>query len=211
MTAPANTLQDKRITIALPKGRLLAYIENHFIKRNLYCNFGGRALICEDVVNNIRWILVKNSDVPIYVHTGVAEMGIAGSDILNEYDYPISRLHSFDFGQAALCLIAQTASTYKDVYNGVKIASKYPHTTKRYLQKQGIEAQIIQLNGSLEIAPILQLAPFIVDIVQTGTTLTTHNLKVCETIATTEIVLVANLAYYKINAVYVDNLVERFS
>ena len=196
------------ITIAVPKGRLQHNIAEHFSVRGIRCHFTGRQLISKDNAHTIRWILVKNSDVPTYVATGIAALGIVGSDILGEHTHHLFRHFAFPFGKAKMCLINRQEETHNTLHNGVQVASKYTTAARNYLIKMGIAGSIYPLNGSLELAPLLGLAPFIIDIVQTGTTLASNNLKICTEIASTEICLISNPAYYKIYYKTVDTLIR---
>ena len=218
------------ITIAVPKGRLLANIQRYFAERGMPFDFEGRQLISADRVaaddngdgtdgsggiggrdsgaGDIRWILVKNSDVPTYVSSATAALGIVGSDILDEQRHRLFRHLAFPFGEAKMCLINGRDDNKNQLHNGVKIASKYTVASRRYLSQLGISGSIYTLNGSLELAPLLGLAPFIIDIVQTGKTLASNNLKICAEIMTTQVHLVSNPAYYKVYYKSVDTLIH---
>ena len=199
------------ITFALPKGRILEEITREFNAHGVACAFDDRLLIAENKQLGIRWLSVKNIDVPIYVHNGIAKLGIVGSDILGEYTFPLTKLHRFTFGAAKLALITTIDNAKNDLYNGATIATKYPVAAREYLHRIGVEARLIKLNGSLELAPLLGLAPYIIDIVQTGTTIRQHNLTICAEIANTSILLIANRSYYKLYHQDVDNLIDRLT
>jgi len=196
------------ITIAIPKGRLQSDIAEYCGARGIACEFEGRQLVTEDTERGVRWILVKNSDVPLYVASGIAALGIVGSDILDESHQHVFRHIVFPFGQAKLCLINKKDSAHNELHNGIKIASKYVAASKRYLAQLGISGSIYFLHGSLELAPLLGLAPFIIDIVQSGATIASNNLKICAEIAATHVYLISNPAYYKIYHEYVDTLIN---
>lgn len=205
------------ITIAIPKGRLLADIRDYFGARGMPFDFSGRELIAEGIgintpeeegIQRIRWILVKNIDVPIYVADGSAALGVVGSDVLGESHQRLFRHFSFPFGGARLCLINREDNPSNELHNGVRIASKYRLASEQYLSRLGISGSIYPLNGSLELAPLLQLAPFIIDIVQTGETLKSNRLKICTDISSTAVWLVSNPAYYKVNYKSVDTLIR---
>ena len=188
------------ITIAIPKGRIFEKVKDVIEKNGGNLDFEGRSLIAEDIDLGIRWQLVKNVDVPTYVNNGKAALGIVGSDILGEYPDPIATLHTFKFGGARMVLITTEENSNTGLYNGVTIATKYPVTTQEYLDRKGIDGKIIKLNGSLELAPLLQLAPFIVDIVESGDTIRDNNLKKVDIFGTTKVLLAAKPAYYKLHA-----------
>ncbi len=191
------------ITIAIPKGRIFEKIKGVLKDNGVVLDFAGRSLISEDKELGVRWQLVKNVDVPAYVNNGTAHLGIVGSDILDEYPDFIATLHAFEFGSARMALITTQKNQENqdaELYNGVTIATKYPVATQEYLDFKGIDGRIIKLNGSLELAPLLKLAPFIVDIVETGTTMKNHNLVEVDDLDTTKVLLAANPAYYKLHA-----------
>ncbi len=199
----------KMITFALPKGRILKDILRYVEERGFQCSFGERELIAYDHQHAIQWLLVKNNDLPIYLHKGSAILGISGSDMLMEYNLPLCRLAPLPFGRARLSLISQQENQQRIPLDGTRIATKYPHITHHHFAAQGIAPTIIKLNGSLELAPLLGLAPYVVDIVQSGATIRAHNLVECYQLFKTEIAIVANNSLYKFYHKAVDTIVER--
>lgn len=196
------------LTIALPKGRLLDKVQEHFRKRGIEFVFEDRLLVAHDTQNLLRIILVKNSDLPAYIRHGIAGLGICGSDILNETDNDFYRLLSFSFGRTTMCLAGK-----KDYKPGtdrqLTVATKFPRFTRNYFHTRGIPVEIIKLNGSVELAPVLGLAPCIVDLVETGNTLRAHDLEVMEKLEEITVYLIANPAYYKLHYKRIDDLVAR--
>ena len=168
------------LNIALPKGRLGDKTYSLFEKIGYKCDElteDSRKLIFENKEKNIRYLLVKPSDVGIYVEKGAADIGVVGKDILLENDYDIYELLDLNLG---ICKISVAAlSGYKDdTERKLRVATKYVNTAKKYYSSLNRETDIIKLNGSIELAPILGLSDVIVDIVETGNTLKENNLKV---------------------------------
>ena len=201
------------ITFALPKGRVFEDIVRYMTARGIRCVFKERQLIAYDKELSIRWLLVKNSDVPIYVDNGTAMLGISGSDMLAEYNSPLCRLAALPFGGARMSLICRSDYDYDTLrlVSGVRVATKYPNTARLYFKQRGVEAALIELHGSLELAPLLGLAPYIVDIVQSGATIRAHNLQECATLFETKMVVIANNSLYKYNYAAVNKLLARLA
>ena len=197
------------LTLALPKGRLLNSIQQFFARRGLKFDFGERALECRDSSGLLRLLLVKNSDLPTYVRHGVAGLGICGSDILHEHSGEFCELHELPFGATRLCLACRAADWPPPRGATIGVATKYPTTARHYLQQLGLTAQIIKLNGSVELAPLLGLAPYIIDLVDSGATLKANHLTIAEELEQVKIYLIANRAYYKFHYQNVDTLIER--
>lgn len=186
------------INIALPKGRLgeKAYA---MLKAGGYpcpeLENPSRKLIFENPQANIRYFWVKPSDVAIYVERGAADLGIVGKDILLEYEPEVYELLDLDMGKCRMAVAGK--KDFRDpVGQTLKVATKFPNITRRYYSAQGRDIDIIHLNGSIELAPILELSHVIVDIVETGTTLRENNLQVYETIVPISARLIANIASY---------------
>lgn len=202
-------------TIALPKGRLFDKT-NTLLKRCGYdLTLGERELLAADKGGRLRAVLVKNSDLPTYVHHGIAGLGICGSDVIEESGEEFIELLTLPFGSTRICLAgrAETDAPLIDTedWRGpdgrIKVATKYPRFTRRYFHARGIPVDIIKLNGSVELAPVLGLTPFIVDLVETGSTLRAHNLEVKAVLGETTVRLIANSAYYKYYFAEVDRFV----
>lgn len=158
---------------------------------------------------NIRAIQVKNSDLPRYLSHGTANIGIVGTDILQESGSRFFSLGTFPFGKARICLAAEKDISVYSQDEFLRVATKYPHIAGKYFHGRGIPVEVIFLSGSVELAPQLGLAHCIVDLVETGRTLTAHNLTIVEELFPTEVQLVANPAFYKVCFREVDDLVER--
>ncbi|HOJ63393.1 MAG TPA: ATP phosphoribosyltransferase [Spirochaetota bacterium] len=207
------------LTIALPKGRLIEKISDFFLKKgiiNSSINEDTRRLDFIDEKSKIRFLFVKNSDVPVYVHYGVAQLGVCGSDIVYESDFEFLNLTTFPFGKTRICLAGfeKDKNLYFNILNSehfiqeLKIATKFVKWTKNFFINKNIPVNIIKLSGSIELAPILGLSHFIVDLVETGTTLKENNLSIIEEIGETEVKLIANPSLYKLNYKEIDTIVS---
>lgn len=187
------------LNVALPKGRLGEKVYNMFEKAGKGCpsiRENNRKLILESEENGVRYFWVKPSDVAIYVERGAADIGVAGKDILLEYKPDIYELCDLGIGKCRMC-VAGKKDFYDDRERTLRVATKFPEIAKEYYASQSREIDIIKLNGSIEIAPILNLSDVIVDIVETGTTLLENNLAPLETIFPISARLIANKVSYK--------------
>ena len=184
----------KMINIALPKGRLGEKVYNLFEKLGYGCPSileNSRKLVFEDEQNNVRYFWVKPSDVAIYVETGVADVGVVGKDILLEQNPDVYELLDLGFGKCRMA-VAGKKGKYLPTDKTVKVATKFPNIAKKHFASKSREIDIIKLNGSIELAPILGMSDVIVDIVETGTTLKENDLDVYETIVDISARFIAN-------------------
>ena len=198
------------LNVALPKGRLGEKVYAMFEKAGFECpsiKENNRKLIFENEEVGVRYFWVKPSDVAMYVERGAADIGVAGKDILLEYEPDIYELLDLDIGKCRMAVAAKE-DFRDDPQNTLRVATKFSNIAKNYYAGKGREIDIIHLNGSIEIAPILGLSDVIVDIVETGTTLKENNLKVFETIVPISARLIANKASYKFKSVAIDAIVE---
>ncbi len=198
------------LNVALPKGRLGEKVYAMFEKAGFECpsiKENNRKLIFENEEVGVRYFWVKPSDVAIYVERGAADIGVAGKDILLEYEPDIYELLDLDIGKCRMAVAAKE-DFRDDPQNTLRVATKFSNIAKNYYTGKGREIDIIHLNGSIEIAPILGLSDVIVDIVETGTTLKENNLKVFETIVPISARLIANKASYKFKSVAIDTIVD---
>jgi len=196
------------LTLALPKGRLFDQTQEYFAKAGIHFSFEKRKLVAWDESRTLKIMLVKNADLPTYVHHGIAGLGVCGDDVIYESGYEFNRLRSFPFGGTKICLAGQKDAPREDNKGPLTLATKFTHFTTDYFHKLGIPVKIIKLNGSVELAPILGLAPYIVDLVETGGTLKANNLEVVEKLADIEVFFIANPAYYKLRYQQINNLLE---
>jgi len=187
------------INVALPKGRLGEKVLAIFEACGYECpsiHEANRKLIFENQEAGVRYFWVKPSDVPIYVERGAADIGVAGKDILLEYSPDLYELYDLDIGKCRMC-VAACRGFRDNTERTLRVATKFPNIAKTFYSKQGRDIDIIKLNGSIEIAPILKMSDVIVDIVETGTTLLENNLEPIETIVPISARLVANKVSYK--------------
>ena len=190
---------DKMLNVALPKGRLGEKVYAMFEAAGFECpsiKENNRKLIFENPEKNVRYFWVKPSDVAIYVERGAADIGVAGKDILLEYRPEVYELLDLNMGKCRMAVAAK--SDFRDNPNRtLKVATKFTNIALDYYTSLGRDIDIIHLNGSIEIAPILGLSDVIVDIVETGTTLKENKLEVMETIVPISARLIANKTGFK--------------
>ena len=187
------------INIALPKGRLGEKTYGLLKNAGYPCpsiEETNRKLIFENEEVGVRYFWVKPSDVAIYVERGAADIGIVGKDILLEYSPDVYEL--LDLGMGKCRMAVAGPKDFRDpAGETLRVATKFPNIAMNYYGSKCRDIDIINLNGSIEIAPILGLSDVIVDIVETGTTLKENNLEVLETIVPISARLIANVASYK--------------
>ena len=198
------------MTIALPKGRLYEKTSALLASCGYNLTLGERQLVAREERGELQAILVKNADLPTYVHHGIAGLGICGSDVVFESGYEFFDLLTLPFGQTQICLAGRKDDTddHRDAAS-LTVASKFPRFSYDFFHRRGIPVDVIKLDGSVELAPVLGLAPYIVDLVETGNTLRAHDLEVKEVLGETSVHLVANPAFYKYHYGMVDRLVRR--
>ena len=187
------------LNIALPKGRLGEKVYGLLKKAGYACpaiEDPGRKLIFENPETGVRYFWVKPSDVAIYVARGAADLGIAGKDILLEYRPEVYELLDLGLGKCRMA-VAGPSDFREKPGRALRIATKFPHIAAKYYADKGRDIDIIKLNGSIEIAPILGLSDVIVDIVETGKTLKENDLEVLEEIVPISARLIANQAAYQ--------------
>ena len=189
---------DQYINIALPKGRLGDQVYDMFEKAGYPCpelKEPNRKLIFENEEAKVRYFWVKPSDVTVYVERGAADIGVAGKDILLEYVSDVYELLDLKVGKCRMCVAAPEGFSY-DGIRTLRVATKFTRIARDFYAKKDRDIDIIHLNGSIEIAPILGLSDVIVDIVETGTTLRENHLSVVEEIVPITARLIANKSGY---------------
>ena len=199
------------INIALPKGRLGEKIYEIFAKAGYECpsiKENNRKLIFENPEKGVRYFWVKPSDVSIYVERGAADIGVCGKDILGEYSPEVYELLDLKTGVCRMAVAAKK-DFYDDGQRTLKVATKFVKAAKAYYASKCRDIDIIQLNGSIEIAPILGLSDVIVDIVETGTTLKENDLEVKEEIFPISARLIANKASFKFKTEEIEDLAKK--
>lgn len=197
------------LNIALPKGRLGEKAYAMFEKAGFPCPAildSGRKLIFENEALGLRYFWVKPSDVAIYVERGAADIGIAGKDILLEYEPEVYELLDLKMGKCRMAVAARKGFR-DDPRKQLRVATKFTNIAGSYYLSKGRDIDIIHLNGSIELAPILDLSDVIVDIVETGSTLNENDLTVIETIVPISARLIANKAVFKFKSSQIQPLI----
>ena len=201
---------NKILNVALPKGRLGEKVYDMFEKAGFPCpsiKENNRKLIFENKEVGVRYFWVKPSDVAIYVERGAADIGVAGKDILLEYNPDVYELLDLNIGKCDMAVAAK-ADFVDDRNKTLTVATKFTNIAKKYYASQGREIDIIHLNGSIEIAPILGLSDVIVDIVETGATLKENKLAVVEKFLPISARLIANKANFKFKSQVIEKIIE---
>ena len=199
------------INVALPKGRLGEKAYDLFERAGYDCaelREENRKLTFENEEKGVRYFWVKPSDVAIYVERGAADIGVAGKDILLEYAPDVYELLDLGIGKCRMCVAGRR--DMRDEHTSVlRVATKFPNIARRFYTGRSREIDVIHLNGSIELAPILGLSDVIVDIVETGKTLADNGLAVLEEIEPISARLIANKANYKFKGAQIDTLCRR--
>ena len=198
------------LTIALSKGRilketlpLLATIGIEVSDEEL----NSRKLILDSNVDDIKIIVLRATDVPVFVQHGVADIGVSGKDVIEEKGYMgIYELLDLRISQCRMMVAAKSASDIQK--NLLKVATKYPNTAKNYFNKINRQVEIIKLYGAMELAPVVGLSDCIVDLVDTGNTLKANGLKAFDEISSISSRLIVNISSYKSKNIEIKDLVE---
>ncbi len=201
------------INVALPKGRLGEKAYDLFERAGYGCpaiHENSRKLIFESPENGVSYFWVKPSDVAIYVERGAADVGIVGKDILLEYTPDVYELLDLHMGKCRMCVAGFT--DFRDNPDRtLRVATKFVNIARRYYEGRGRDIDIIALNGSIELAPILGLSDVIVDIVETGATLRENNLGPLEDIVPISARLIANKSAYKFKQQAITDITNRIN
>lgn len=201
------------LNVALPKGRLGEKVYDMFEKAGFPCpsiKENNRKLIFENKEVGVRYFWVKPSDVAIYVERGAADIGVAGKDILLEYNPDVYELLDLNIGKCDMAVAAKSGFV-DDRNKTLTVATKFTNIAKKYYGSQGREIDIIHLNGSIELAPILELSDVIVDIVETGATLKENKLEVVEKFLPISARLIANKANFKFKSQVIEKIIAELS
>lgn len=201
------------INVALPKGRLGEKVYRMFEAVGYECpsiREENRKLVFENEAAGVRYFWVKPSDVAIYVERGAADIGVAGKDILLEYRPDVYELVDLGIGKCRMC-VAGKKDFYDDPGRTLRVATKFPRIAADYYAGRSRDIDIIKLNGSIEIAPLLGLSDVIVDIVETGKTLLENGLEPKETIVPISARLIANKVAYKFKNAEIRELCKKIS
>lgn len=201
----------KTLSIALPKGRLGEKTYKFFEAAGLGCPEileDNRKLIFDNPENGVRYFWAKPSDVAIYVQHGAADIGVVGKDILLESNPDVYELLDLEMGKCRMAVAGIKGQRY-DPKKTLRVATKFPNIARNYFAKRGVDIEIIKLNGSIEIAPLLDLSDVIVDIVETGTTLKENNLEPFEDIVNISARFIANKSSYKFKSAEIEDLISK--
>jgi ATP phosphoribosyltransferase len=196
-----------RLTVALSKGKLLAGSEALFRRAGLpFPGGAGRRLVVAE--GDLRFLFVKDSDVPTYVEYGVADCGIAGKDVLLESDCDVYEPLDLGFGRCLLVVARRRGASRGDRAAALRVATKYPKVASAHFLERGVSAEVVRLAGSVEIAPGLGLADCIVDVVETGRTLEDNGLEAVEDVAPSSARLIVNRASYHAHREETSRLID---
>ena len=204
----------KPIRIALTKGRLEKDTVGLLEKLGFDCTAvreKGRKLILPVPDANLEVVLAKANDVITYVEHGVCDMGVVGKDTIMEMKGKFFELVDLGFGRCKFALATKKGFDFYSGYGVKTIATKYPNVARSFFEKKGMDTDIIKIEGSVELAPILNLADGIVDIVETGTTLKENGLEVIEDVAPISARLIVNTVSMKLKNDAIDNLVNKLT
>lgn len=205
------------LTIALPKGRILKEAMVLFKHAGVDASevtTDDRRLIFENLEQGLRFMILRNQDVPTYVEHGAADLGIAGKDVLMEQGKDLYEPLDLGIGACRMMVAEPRELGERDNpehWTHIRVATKFPNITLNHFLKKGIQVEIIKLYGSIELAPLLGLSERIVDLVQTGETLRKNGLVEVETIMDVSSKLVCNRASLKTKPKKVKNLVDRLA
>ena len=200
------------ITFALAKGRLAEQAFTLLENLGIDCSEPrnpGRQLVLWDKTNNIRFILVKPSDVPTYVDHGVADFGVVGKDTLLEAGRPLYEVLDLTFGKCRLCIAGYADQKNQQATRATfRVATKYPNVARAYYDAKGQTIEIIELHGSIELGPVIGLSDVILDIVESGSTLRANGLSVLEEVAECSARLVVNRVSMKTKRERIRQLID---
>lgn len=202
---------NKPLRIALTKGRLEKDTVGLFEKIGFDCTAvreKGRKLILPIPDGNIEVVLAKANDVITYVEHGVCDIGVVGKDTIMEMQGKFFELVDLGFGRCKFALATKKGSMFYGGYNVKTIATKYPNITRNYFESKGMDVEIVKIEGSVELAPLLELSDGIVDIVETGTTLKENGLEVIEDVCPISARLIVNMVSMKMRQQEIENFIS---
>ena len=200
----------QKLTIAIAKGRLQNEAIDLFALAGLSVSseaLASRRLAAEDQSGKCRFIFVKPADVLVYVEHGIADCGIVGRDVLLESEADVLQPLTLRIG-ACRMVVAAPANVILNTYGMLRVATKYPRVAAEHFGSRGQPVEIIELSGSVEVAPVLGLADCIVDLVETGRTLKENGLRIVEVITESTARLVVNRASYQLKAEAIGSLID---
>lgn len=198
------------LSVAIPKGRLgnqaIALFKAIGIGENI--DEKSRKLIFEDKKREIKFMLLKNSDVITYVENGIADIGISGMDMIMEKSGDIYELYKMNIGSCKMSIAGIKGKKIFADDTVLRVATKFPETAVRYFADKGQKVKIIRLNGSIELAPILGLSDVIVDLVETGNTLRANGLEILEDMYNINAMVISNKISYKFKRNEIKEIIE---
>ena len=198
------------IRLAISKGRIVEQAVKILDKVNFQLKgdpLNSRRLIIPTNLDNLEVIIIKASDVPVYIDSGKIDLGIVGLDTLMEDDKNNHfRLCDMTISKCKLVVAGKAKTKY---FNNMKVATKYPNIAKKYFEDIGFQCSILELYGSIELAPVLGLSDFVVDIVETGKTLKENGLKEHDIISNVSSLLIANKVSYKLKRKEIDSILDK--
>lgn len=199
------------ISIALTKGRL----EKETVKLLEKSGYGidclknkGRQLVFQDAVEDVRYFLVKANDCITYVQHGVADIGVVGKDTLLEGDKDYYEMLDLGIGKCKFIVAGLPENNFFEKVGHIKIGTKYPKVAKAYFLEKGMDVELIKIDGSVELAPLLNLCDGIVDIMETGTTLKENGLVVFDTVCDISARVIVNKASFKLKRKEIAKILE---
>ncbi len=201
------------LTVALPKGRLGDKVYNLLERVGYDCREireDGRKLVFENPAAGVRYLLVKPSDVAIYVEHGAADVGIVGKDILEENRPDVYELLDLGIGRCRMA-VASRSDYREDTSRTLRVATKFENIAKQYYASLNRDIEIIRLNGSIELAPLLGLSDVIVDIVESGTTIRENNLKVFTEFMQISARFIANKSSFKFKNEVITRMADKLN
>lgn len=199
------------LKIALTKGRLEKSLVEIFEKIGFDCGElreKGRRLILSIPGEETEVVLAKAADVITYVNHGVCDIGVVGKDTIEESSGSFYELLDLGIGRCRFALAGKADADFYKGYGAKRIATKYPAVARKYFEKKGMDVEIVKIEGSVELAPLLGLADGIVDIVETGTTLKENGLVVLEDISPVSARLIVNIASMKLKSEKIERLIS---
>ncbi len=199
------------LTIALAKGRLQTDTLEIFSRIGVQIppeQLSSRKLMVTDKQECYNFVFVKPSDVPVYVEYGTADAGICGLDVLMEHSSDVHRPLDLQIGRCLIAVAGLKKEAQRGCLSTLRIATKYPHIASQFFQQKGLPVEIIELSGSIELAPLLGLSDRIVDLVETGRTLQENGLEVKEVIAETTAQLIVNRVSFQMKRPAVTRLID---
>lgn len=202
---------NRPLRIALTKGRLEKDTVGLLEKIGYDCTAireKGRKLILPVPDGNLEVVLAKANDVITYVEHGVCDMGVVGKDTIMEMQGKFFELVDIGFGRCKFALATKKGSKFYVGFDVKTVATKYPNITRRFFEAKGMDVDIIKIEGSVELAPLLELADGIVDIVETGTTLKENGLEVIEDVCPISARLIVNMVSMKMRQQEIENFVK---